>query len=448
MSGLPDAAAQSRIALEAAHPTLGSRVISSAVQIHAHRLAMLRKLLPLVILALGVGGFLVLKATHPRPAPAVPQERVWRIDTMTVSPGLYSPQLRLFGRVEAPDRIRAAAPVAGRLLEVKVRDGELAAKGALLARLDPADLEPRLAQARAELERERLKLTHDTQAIEQERALLALARAALGRADKVQSQKLGTATEVDQAREQAARAQLAVTLREQALAEHPARLAALGAKLQEAERDAGRAEIRAPFAARIGRVEAGAGDQLQANQTILTLFPVDGLYLRAKVPGDRGEELRAALAAGQRLSAQVNHAGRTFTATLERLAGEADARGVDALLKVDGDANLPVGAFVDLVLQRPAMPDTIALPFAALNGGDRVFVLNEGRLKGIEIERVGELTQDGVGEVLVRAPGLTAGSRVMITHLPNAVDGLKVQEVPARKTAAAQDAAAGTEKVR
>ena len=409
---------------------------------------MLRKLLPLAILALGVGGFLALKATQPRSAPVVPQERVWRIDTMTVSPGLYSPELRLFGRVEAPDRVRAAAPVAGRLLEVKMRDGDLVEQGALLARLDPADLEPRLALARADLDKERLKLTHDTQALEQERALLALARTALARVDKVQSQKLGTATDVDQAREQLARAQLAVTLREQAIAEHPARLAALGARLKEAERDAARAEIRAPFAARIGRVEAGAGDQLQANQTILTLFPVDGLYLRAKVPGDRGEELRAALAAGQHLSAQVNYGGRTFTATLKRLAGEADARGVDALLKVDGDANLPLGAFVDLVLQRPALPDTIPLPFAALHGGKRVFVLNEGRLQGIEIERVGEITQHGVSEVLVRSPGLKAGARVMVTHLPNAVNGLKVQEVPERKTADAQDATVRVEKGR
>ena len=440
---------QSWIALDAAPPTLGlKRYRIRGSDSSAEKLIMLRKILPLVILALGIGGFLVLQATRPRPAPAAPQERVWRIDTMTVSPGLYSPELRLFGRVEAPDRIRAAAPVAGRLLEVKVRDGELAQQGALLARLDPADLEPRLAQARADLEKERLKLTHDTQALEQERALLALARTALGRADKVQSQKLGTATDVDQAREQLARAQLAVTLREQAIAEHPARLAALGAKLKEAERDAARAEIRAPFAARIGRVEAGAGDQLQANQTILTLFPVDGLYLRAKVPGDRGEELRAALAAGQRLTAQVNHGGRTFTATLKRLAGEADARGVDALLKVDGDANLPLGAFVDLVLQRPALPETIPLPFAALHGGRRVFVLNEGRLQGIEIERVGEITQHGVSEVLVRAPGLKAGTKVMVTHLPNAVHGLKVQEVPEHKTADAQDAAARVERVR
>ena len=399
---------------------------------------MLRKLLPLLILALGIGGFVALKATRPKPDPVVPQERVWRVETVTVTPAVHSPVLNLFGRVEAPDRVRAAAPVAGRLLEVRVRDGDLVAQGDLLARLDPADLEPRLAQARAELTREQLRLTHDRQALEQERALLALAEAALGRSEKVQSQKLGTASDVDLAREQLARTRLAVTLREQAIAEHPARLASLGAKLAEAERDAARAQIKAPFDARIGTVEAGAGDQLQPNQTILTLYPVDGLYLRAKIPGSRGEELRAALAAGQRLTARANHAGRPFSAVLARLAGEADARGVDALLKVEPGSDLPLGAFVDLVLQRPAMPDTIALPFAALNGGARVFAVNEGRLQGITVERVGEVMEHGASEVLVRAAGLGPGTRVMITHLPNAVDGLKVQEVPERKTAAAQ----------
>lgn len=398
---------------------------------------MLRKIVPFLVLALGVGGFMALKATRPKPHAVAPQERIWRVETVTVTPGLHSPVLNLFGRVEAPDRVRAAAPVAGRLLEVNIRDGDLVAQGDRLARLDPADLEPRLAQARAELEKERLKQVHDEEALGQERALMALAEAALKRAQTVQSQKLGTATDVDQAQEQLARARLAVTLREQSIAEHPARLASLTARLAEAERDAARAEIRAPFAARIGKVEAGPGDQLQPNQTILTLYPVDGLYVRAKVPGSRSEELRAALAAGQRLTARVNHAGRAFDAVLERLSGEADARGVDVLLKIGEDAQVPLGAFVDLVLQRPAAPDTVALPFAALNGGERVFIVNEGRLRGVVVERVGEILEDGVSEVLVRAAGLPLGSRVVVTHLPNAVDGLKVQELPERETAAA-----------
>jgi biotin carboxyl carrier protein len=295
--------------------------------------------------------------------------------------------------------------------------------------MDPRDLEPRLAQARAEVAKEELKLIHDRDALAQERALLELAETALGRADKVQSQRLGTAADVDQAREQLARARLAVTLREQAIAEHPARLAVLEAKLAEAERDAARGEIRAPFAARIGVVEAAAGDQVQPNQTILTLYPHDGLYLRAKIPGDRSEELRAALAAGERLTARARHAGRTFGATLDRLAGEADARGVDALLRLEPDADLPLGAFVDLTLERPVAANTLALPFAALNGGERIYSVVEGRLRAVPIERVGEVEEGGVGKVLVRAQGIGAAARVMVTHLPNAVDGLKVQEV-------------------
>jgi multidrug efflux pump subunit AcrA (membrane-fusion protein) len=391
----------------------------------------LRRILsPVLVLLVGVGGFAALRATRPEALPAEPRERVWRVETVGVSPAEHRPVLPLFGRVEAPDRVRAAAPVTGRLLEVQVRDGDRVEAGQALARLDPRDLEPRLAQARAEVDKETLRYSHDREALEHERQLLQLAETAVTRAGKVQAQRLGSESSVDEAREQLARARLAVTLREQSLAEHPARLALLQSRLAEAERDAARAEIVAPFAARIGNVEAAAGDQLQANQTILTLYPVDGLYLRAKVPGRHSGELRGALAGGERLAAQGHYAGRPVTAVLERLAGEADARGVDALLRLAADTDVPLGAFLDLLLERPAVPGSVPLPFSALHGGDRVFRVSEGRLRAVKVDRVGELVHAGTGQTLVRAPELAAGTRVMVTHLPNAVDGLKVEETP------------------
>ena len=388
-----------------------------------------RRALPLLILLFGIGGFLALKATRPKPPPVEPRERLWRVETLIVQPAEHRPVLSLFGRVEAPDRIRAAAPVAGRLLEVLVRDGDRVTAGQRLARLDPRDLEPRLAQARAEVEKERLKERHDREALEQERELVRLAESAFSRADKVQSQKFGSESAVDEARQQLARARLAVTLREQSLAEHPARLASLQAKLAEAERDADRGDVVAPFDGRVGRVEAAAGDQLQPSQAILTLNPLDGRYLRAKVPGNYGAELRAALAGGGRLAARGEYGGRAVVAELERLAGEADARGVDALLRLDPDAEVPVGAFLELFLERPPAAGTVVLPFAALHGGDRVFLVNEARLHGVRIERVGEVAGPDGGKVVVRAPELRAGARVMVSHLPHAVDGLSVEEV-------------------
>ncbi|MCU0937434.1 MAG: HlyD family efflux transporter periplasmic adaptor subunit [Gammaproteobacteria bacterium] len=370
----------------------------------------MRRTLPAVLLLLGAGGFAALKATRPA-APAVePRERVWRVETVAVAPAEHRPVLSLFGRVEAPDRIRAAAPVAGRLLEVRVRDGERVAAGQVLARLDPLDLQPRLAQARAEVEKERLKQIHDREALEQERQVLRLAETAVDRALKIQTRNLGSESSVDEAREQLARARLAVTLREQSLAEHPARLASLQARLAEAERDVARGEVTAPFEARIGRVEAAAGDQLQSNQAILTLYPLDGLYLRAKLPGARSAELRGALESGARLTARGEYGGRPVTATLERIAGEAEARGVDALLRLEPGAEVPLGAFLDLLLERPPAPGTVALPFAALHGGDRVFEVRDGRLRAVAVERVGERAGEGASQVLVRAPELARGS--------------------------------------
>ncbi|MFD2113745.1 efflux RND transporter periplasmic adaptor subunit [Thiorhodococcus fuscus] len=390
---------------------------------------MLRRLLPVLILCAGFGAFFILKATRPTPQPVEPKEKVWRVQVQTVTPSDHQPLLSLFGQVEAPDRIHATAPVSGQLIEIQVRDGEQVPAGALLARLDPRDLEPRRLRARAQLEKERLRQTHDREALEQERELLQLAEAALERAERVQSKKLGSASSVDAARETLARARLSVTLREQSIAEQPARTAILEAELAEAERDAARSEIRAPFPARIGAVEAAAGDQLKANQAILTLYPLDGLYVRAKVPGAYGPELRQALAAGIRLEAHGTQAGRPVTAVLERISGEADARGVDALLRLAPETQLPLGAFVQLRLQRPIAPDTIAIPFSALHGGDRLFLVEDGRLHAIQVERIGELDGGDGAQQAVRAPGLADDSKVMITHLPNAVESLKVETI-------------------
>lgn len=389
----------------------------------------MKRLLPFAILALAIGGFMLLKATRPTPPAITVQERVWHIDTQTIQPTSLRPTLTLYGRVEAPDRVRAASPVSGRVLEVLVRDGERVRAGQVLARIDPRDLKPRLAQARADVEREKLRYKSDQAALAQERQLLELAQAALRRAELIQAQKLGSQASTDQAREQLARAQLAVTQREQALAEHPARLAQLQSKLAEAERDAARGEITAPFAARIGKVEAAAGDQVQPNQTLLTLYPSDAIYLRAKVPAHLSEELRAALQRGEELIATADFGGKPLRARLERLSGEADARGVDALLRLDEPSDVPMGAFIHAQLERPPVPDAVALPFAALHGGDRIYVVKDGRIKGVTVQRLGELRINGEVRVLVHAKGLQAGDVVMTTHLPHAIDGLAVSPI-------------------
>ncbi|MDO9600159.1 MAG: efflux RND transporter periplasmic adaptor subunit [Azoarcus sp.] len=390
---------------------------------------MRRRLLPVIIIALAIAGFLVLKATRPAPPAVEARERLWRVEVMPMELAAARPTLVLYGRVEAPDQVRAAASVAGRVLEVKVRDGDRVAAGAVLARLDPRDLQPRVAQARADVERERIRHGADREAIEQERALLALAEAKQARFEKLKNARLGAESAFDQTREEVARVRLSLAQRQQAIAEHPARLAQFQAKLAEAERDALRGEIAAPFAARIGKVEVAAGDQVQPGQALLTLYASDELFLRARVPAIYAEELRMALSRGEQPEASADFGATTIRARLERISGEADARGVDVLLRIENGANLPVGAFVNAVLERPLASDVYVLPYSALHGGDRIYVVRDGRLVNMRVSRVGERRDGDEVRLLVRAPGVVAGEQVMRTHLPNAIDGLAV-EVP------------------
>lgn len=394
----------------------------------------MRRLIPLLILLLAVGSFVALRATRPVVPPAEARERIWRVEAHELVAADVRPTLVLYGRIEAPDRIRAAAPVAGRITEVTVRDGERVDAGTVLARMDPRDLEPRIAQAAADIERERIRHRHDQEAIAQERTLLQLAEAKLARFERLKNARLGAESAFDQAREDVARVRLSLSQRQQAIAEHPSRLAQLQARLAEARRDAERGTITAPFPARIGKVEVAAGDQVQPGQALLSLYSSDALYLRARVPAIYAEELRDALAQGQSLQAHAEFGTTTLLAHLDRISGEADARGVDVLLRLDDASRVPVGAFVNAVLERPTATDVFAVPPAALHGGDRIYRIGEdGRITALAVQRAGERRDGSVLTLLVRpvtqTDALRPGTRILATHLPHAIDGLAVEVV-------------------
>ena len=396
----------------------------------------MRRLIPLLILLLAVAGFLALRATRPAAPSVEARERIWRVEAHELVTTAVNPTLVLYGRIEAPDRIRAAAPVGGRVIEVNVRDGDRVEAGTVLARMDPRDLEPRIAQAAGDVERERIRHRHDQEAIAQERTLLKLAEAKLERFERLKNARLGAESAFDQAREEVARVRLSLSQRQQAIAEHPSRLAQLQAKLTEARRDAERGEITAPFAARIGKVEAAAGDQVQPGQALLSLYSSDALYLRARVPAIYAEELRTALARGEILLARAEFGATTLLARLDRISGEADARGVDALLRLDDASKVPVGAFVNAVLERPTATGVFAVPPSALHGGDRIYLISDdGRLSAVPVRRAGERREGSTLTLLVRPaqenPTLGNGARILTTHLPHAIDGLAVEVIGA-----------------
>jgi multidrug efflux pump subunit AcrA (membrane-fusion protein) len=402
-------------------------------------------ILPLLVLTIGLGLFKFLKDTRPEPEPVAIEERIWRVEVETVEPGSLAPEMALYGRVETPDLLKVAASAQARVAEVLVRDGDQVAKGQLLVRLDERDFLPHLHQAQAlvaELQAQVLseKNQHesDRKALEQEKALLAIASDGLERAQRLTKQRVGSETDLDTAEETLARQALAVSDREMSIKDHPARLQALEARLQSArarladiELDLERAVVAAPFDGLVSGVEVTAGDQVKQDAVLLRLYALDRLEVRANIPAPYQAEIRAALASGAALSASADVGDILVPLRLDRVAGEARPSGVDGLFEVKGDSQpLRLGQMITLRLERPTRFDAISLPFQAVYGGDRVYKLVDGRLQGVQVESLGGVNDGNGGErLLVRSSELTSGDRVVVTHMPNAVNGLRVEAI-------------------
>jgi hypothetical protein len=85
---------------------------------------------------------------------------------------------------------------------------------------------------------------------------------------------------------------------------------------------------------------------------------------------------------------------------------------------------------IQFQLRRPEREDAVALPYQALYGDDRVYLLEDGRMRGIRVEALGSyVTETGEERLLVRGEAIAEGDRVVTTHLPNAVTGLRAEAV-------------------
>ena len=405
----------------------------------------LKFLLPILILIASVGAFTMLKATKPEQPAAQIEERIWRVDVMEVQPRTLTPALTLYGRLESPNPYKAAASAASRIDRVMVREGERVTVGQLLATLDERDFLPRLDQARAdvleleaEIRSEGIRQQSDMAALTQEKKLLQVSRQGVDRAQRLRKKDLGSDSALDEAERALATQALSLTSRELAIADHPARLSALEARLARArarvtelELEFERSRLLAPFDGIVAEVKVAEGDQVNKNAVLLTLYDPGALEVRARIPAPFQEELDQVRKTGKPLSGEVIISGRRLELRLLRLAGEASPSGVDALFKFESRPEwLRPGQVIRFDIRRLPQPDAVSVPFQALYRGNRVYRLQDGRMRGVGVETLGIFTDaSGKERQLVRGAELKAGDYLVTTHLPNAVDGLRAEAV-------------------
>jgi multidrug efflux pump subunit AcrA (membrane-fusion protein) len=189
-----------------------------------------------------------------------------------------------------------------------------------------------------------------------------------------------------------------------------------------------RSEAVAPFDAIVSKTPVSIGDRVSTGQTLVSLYPVDGLEIRAHVPARYVNSIQQASAKGKQHHALVSTPTGVLQLKLIRLAGEAQASGIDAYFR-SGDASYDfrLGSLLSLNFGLPEQSDVIAVPYQAIYGNSRIYLLKEDRLEAVNVESVGQyLKPDGSAALIIRSAKVNENDQIVVTHLPNAVDGLKV----------------------
>jgi multidrug efflux system membrane fusion protein len=346
---------------------------------------------PALILLAG-GLFLSGCGPSAPPEPATPPAEVSRpAPILEITGAAISSGLRFPGRVRAVQRVELAFNVPGQITEFPAQEGSTLPAGGLIARLDDANFQTRLAATRAEFENARAEYERFRRVYEESQAV--------ARADV---EKRRTAMEV-------ARSSYAA-----------------------AQQDVEDTRLVAPFAGVIARRYAENFENVQAKEPVVSLQNVDDLEIVIHVP-ERIIRSAPRRAAGYARFEDIPD--RRFPVTLESYAAEADPQTqtyeVVLGLKRPQDVTILPGMSAEILPEAaPANAEaaTVVIPLQALGAGPdgepRAWVVDP------ETSRVTSrpiVVGDVSGSDIVVLEGLGIGDRIVTAGLGQLRDGMLVR---------------------
>lgn len=429
-------------------------------------------LIAFILVMVTASAIWVLRLTAKQPERKASQDRTWKVEVMTVAKQDYQPELTLYGRVESPFETTLTAATTAYIEAVPAREGMLVQQGQVLVKLDQRDLllkksqrEADILNIKAKIATQNTRYQYDQRSLVEEKKLLVIARNAVARQSSLKQRNLSSVTQLEEAKQGEVQQALNVNKMELAIADHDNQLQQLQAQLKQAEAllaetllDLERTTVKAPLTGRISQVQVAPGARVKEGESLLTLYDVANLEVRAQLPSRLLPRLKTQFPlVGQQMQpdhttqavddnrstalagilqgtlsevteAQVNN---RLSVQLDRFAAAVSQGqgGVDGIFRITSDSlpNLELGRSVVLNLQLPPVDDSVAVPVTAIYNSQRVFKVVDNFLQSVSVEKVGELKREGKEWALIRSTQLQVGDQLMTTQIPNAITGMKVQ---------------------
>lgn len=315
-------------------------------------------------------------------------------------------ELRAIGHVEPSTTVSLKARVNGEVTKVGFKDGDNVKQGDLLFQIDPRPYEAALAQARAQLERDRAMAQWSQDQIKRY-------------ADLVQKDYV-TKEQFDTTRSNAAAAVATVKADEAAVET---------ARLQLAY-----CAVTAPISARAGSVLVYPGNQVKGNddKPLVVLNQVRPVFVSFAVPESSLAAIRHHSRPGQKLTVAASASGNpsvTQTGELTFLDNTVDTTTGTIVLKAtfsnQNEALWP-GEYVDVLLTLATESGAIVVPSQAVQtgqAGQYVYVVKND----LTVESRPVTVSRTQGSLSIVSNGLKAGERVVTDGQLRLAPGAKVE---------------------
>jgi len=396
---------------------------------HAMRVAAPRKILwiwralifvlPVLVIVGAIVAFIAMGALKPTPEEKEDVVKAIPVLTAIAAQDDVTLKVTVQGEVQPRTEINIVPQVSGLItyMSPKFIEGGRFKKGDLLVRIEPAEFELRVTQARANVAQAETVITRET------------SEAAIARSDWEELGRSGEPTPL--------------TLREPQMAEAKAQLASAKARLSEAELQLARTSLYAPFTGRVTMREVDQGEFVTVGTRLGEIYATNIMDVR--LPMTNEELRRAGLTLGFEASAKTAGIPVTLSADVAGIYSEWQGRIVRTDSRFDSQARVlfayaevrdPFGAgasngtplapglFVTAAIDGQKLENIIVIPRTALRGDDKVY-LAKGDTLSIKTVTVISSNRDEA----ILSDGINIGDAVITSPIRGVADGMKIAVV-------------------
>lgn len=334
------------------------------------------------------------KSTTPAPLEFLPTE------VFTTEPAELRQVMLLTGSLRAVDQVTVKAKVAAEIRAITVREGEAVKAGQVVVKLDTAEYDARVAQARGNLNNARAQFEIAVKTRDNNLALVEKGFISKNAFDNSASQYAAAKANVDAAQ----------------------------AALDIVQKSLNDTISRAPISGLVSVRHAQPGEKVATDARLLDIVNLQRLELEAAVPSNE----IAQVVIGQRVELRLEGLPQRFEGKVVRInpATQAGSRSVPVYVQVANPQNLlRVGMFADGRLLLSSKSGAMALPQSAVrtvNGGSFVFVIVNNKVERIPVT-LGSSGVVGDEPRIEITSGLDFGAQVIRTDMGNLIPGTVVR---------------------